>query len=80
MNDRARTHRTWFERDPEVATVESILAECDARGANRNDFRMRRRIPAGACCVAGGRDDGCSARYDRTDRNFANKCCLTRDL
>ena len=74
VDNGASTHRTGFERHPQITIVKSLVADNLCRSPDRNDFGMGRRIEATAHCVDAGGDDGAVPYHDSSDRYFTRLC------
>jgi len=70
--DRGGTHRARFERHVEIAAREPLAIEGPRRLLNREDFRVRGRVLAGARQVVRLGDHGAIRPDDHgADRNLA---------
>src|SRR4051812_50052121 len=66
--DRARAHRARLQGNVEVAVDQPFVANSFAGLADREDFRMRRRIPVSQGAVSGRGDNLVVKHDDASDR------------
>ncbi len=70
VGNRSGTHRARLKRNPELAAIESLVAQLRRGRANRQHFGMGGRIVAGARRIVGACDNHAVLDHDRTDRHF----------
>jgi len=71
QRDRARAHRTWLQRDVEVAIDQPLCSDDFGRLSDCQDFRVRGRIAVGQGLVAGSRDHLVVSHNHAANRDLA---------
>jgi hypothetical protein len=71
VNDRARTHGAGLKADPQIAAVESFVAQNLRRGANRQHFGMGRGVTLRPGQIMGGRNNHPVLDHNRANRHFS---------
>src|SRR5262249_7672680 len=67
----AGAHRARFERDVDSRVGEAPVPECGARGTDRQDFRMRRRVVRRFGSIVAATEDATVEHDDGSDWHFA---------